>query len=117
MPHPFDRLHDVPGLALLREMLDEIDVMEVFNSRIALRRSTNGPSASRPATGSPPPPAATAHVLPGIGTALTGMAEFEGPDDFVAALADSHIIRRRKSLLYLHSLKFLQTSFDGQSRD
>ncbi len=52
-------------------------------------------------------------MLPGLGTALTGMGEFSGPDDFVAALADSHIVRRRKSLLYLQSLKLLQTSLEG----
>jgi hypothetical protein len=117
VPHPFDRLHAVPSPALLREMLSEIDVLEVFNSRIAFpafnERAERFAARYRIASAG----GSDAHVLPGIGTALTGMAEFEGPADFVAALADSHIVRRRKSLIYLHSLKFLQTSFDGQSRD
>ena len=40
------------------------------------------------------------------------MSEFTGPDDFVEALSGSHIIRRPKSLLYLQSLKLLQTSLE-----
>jgi hypothetical protein len=36
------------------------------------------------------PRAATLHVLPGIGTRSASMDGFTGPDDFVAALAESH---------------------------
>ena len=35
MPHPFDRLHTVPGSTLLKANLTDVDVIEVFNSRIA----------------------------------------------------------------------------------
>ena len=57
-----------------------------------------------------------AHVLPGIGTTLCGMDDFTGPDDFARALAESRIVRRPRSRLYLQSLKLLQTTMAGVSR-
>ena len=110
VPHPFDRLHTVPGSLLLKANLTEIDVIEVFNSRIAYPGFNE--KAVRFAERHRVPAAAgsDAHVLPGLGTALTGMGEFTGPDDFVEALSGSHIIRRPRSLLYLQSLKLLQAA-------
>jgi len=116
VPHPFDRLHAVPAPKLLREMLDQLDVIEVFNSRLAFRSSNERAERFAARYRVAAAAGSDAHVLPGIGTALTGMAEFGGPDDFVSALADSHIVRRHKSLLYLQSLKLLQTSLESPSR-
>ena len=56
-------------------------------------------------------------MLPGIGTTLCGMDDFTGPDDFVAALAESRIVRRPRSRIYLQSLKLLQTTMAGTSKD
>ena len=55
-------------------------------------------------------------MLPGIGTTLCGIDEFGGPGDFVAALAESRIVRRPRSLIYLQSLKLIQTAIGGPSR-
>ena len=115
VPHPFDRLHAIPSYATLREHAADIDVLEVFNARLAFpsfnERAERFAQRYRllAAAGS------DAHVLPGLGTALTGMADFSGPDDFLDALADSRIVRRRKSVLYLTSLKFVQTNLEGES--
>lgn len=116
VPHPFDRLHSVPSRTVLLENVQDLDVIEVFNSRIAFPGFNE--QAERFALRYRLPAAAgsDAHVLPGLGTAITGMDEFGGPHDFVAALAESRIIRRRKSLLYLQSLKFLQTNLEGRAR-
>src|SRR5262249_24810335 len=35
VPHPFDRLHSVPDYEHLIEIVDEIDILEVFNPRVA----------------------------------------------------------------------------------
>ena len=35
VPHPFDRLHSVPDYEHLLEIVDEIDILEVFNPRVA----------------------------------------------------------------------------------
>jgi len=116
VPHPFDRLHFVPSRAVLRDNIAELDVVEVFNSRLAFPafNETAERFARRyriaAAAGS------DSHVLPGLGTAVTAMDEFVGAGDFVAALAESRIVRRPKSLLYLGSLKFLQTKVDAIGR-
>ena len=114
VPHPFDRLHMVPSYSLLRQHAAEIDVMEVFNARLAFPSFNERAELFAQRYRIPAAAGSDAHVLPGLGTALTGMAGFEGPDDFVAALADSRIVRRRKSVIYLTARKFVQTNLTGQ---
>jgi len=115
VPHPFDRLHTVPSAALLRANVTDIDVLEVFNSRLAFPGFNE--QAERFARRYRVPAAAgsDAHVLASLGTALTGMDEFTGAKDFVAALSESRIVRRPKNYLYLQSLKLVQTSLEGQT--
>ena len=36
VPHPFDRLHSVPDYEHLLDIVEEIDVLEVFNPRVAV---------------------------------------------------------------------------------
>ncbi|MDE3131880.1 MAG: glycosyltransferase, partial [Acidobacteriota bacterium] len=36
VPHPFDRMHSVPDYRHLLDVLDEIDLIEVFNPRVAI---------------------------------------------------------------------------------
>jgi predicted metal-dependent phosphoesterase TrpH/glycosyltransferase involved in cell wall biosynthesis len=116
LPHPFDRLHTVPSYAILKQHVRDIDVVEVFNSRLAFPAFNERAElfAERyrilEAAGS------DAHVLAGLGTAMTAMGSFDGRHDFLDALAESRIIRRPKSYLYLTGLKFIQTSFDGGAR-
>ena len=45
-----------------------------------------------------------------------GIDDFSGPGDFVAALAECRIVRRPRSLIYLQSLKFIQTTMSGPGR-
>ena len=79
VPHPFDRLHTVPSAAVLRANVTDIDVLEVFNSRLAFPGFNE--QAERFARRYRVPAAAgsDAHVLASIGTALTGMDDFTGP--------------------------------------
>jgi glycosyltransferase involved in cell wall biosynthesis/predicted metal-dependent phosphoesterase TrpH len=114
VPHPFDRLHTVPSRTVLGANVTDIDVIEVFNSRIAFPAFNEQAERFARRYRLPAAAGSDSHVLPGLGTALTGMAEFEGRDDFVAALADSRIVRRRKSVLYLTARKFVQTNLTGQ---
>ena len=109
MPHPFDRLHTIPDPPTLLRHLDEIDILEVYNSRL-LFDSFNDDAlrfASKynliQAAGS------DAHVLPGIGTALNRIPAFDGPEEFLLAMRQNEIVRRPKSLLYLQGLKWVQS--------
>lgn len=113
VPHPFDRLHTIPSPAVLRANVDDIDVVEVFNSRLAFPGFNELAEKFAQRYRLPAAGGSDAHVLQGIGTALCGMDDFTGPDDFVAALAESRIVRRPRSRIYLQSLKLLQTTRAG----
>ncbi len=109
MPHPFDRLHTIPDAPTLLRHLDQIDILEVYNSRL-LFDSFNDDAlrfASKynliQAAGS------DAHVLPGIGTAINRIPAFDGPEELLLAMRQSEILRRPKSLLYLQGLKWVQS--------
>ncbi len=112
VPHPFDVLRTTPSYRTLVDNLHRIDVIEIYNGKVAL--SSFNLSAERFAAkynivagaGS------DAHVLQGLGTAMLRMPRFHDQESFMAALWEADIIARRKSLLYLQSLKLLQTTLD-----
>lgn len=110
VPHPFDRLHTIPSPRVLRANVASIDVVEVFNSRLAFPGFNELAERFAQRYRLPAAAGSDSHVLPGIGTALCGMDDFSGPGDFVEALAESRIVRRPRSLIYLQSLKFIQTN-------
>jgi predicted metal-dependent phosphoesterase TrpH/glycosyltransferase involved in cell wall biosynthesis len=112
VPHPFDGLRTTPTYRAMVDNLHRIDVIEIYNAKVAL--SSFNLSAERFAAkynvvagaGS------DAHVLQALGTAMIRMPRFDDPQSFMAALWEADIIARRKSLLYLQSLKLLQTTLD-----
>ncbi len=116
VPHPFDRLHTIPSPQVLRANVASIDVVEVFNSRLAFPGFNELAERFAQRYRLPAAAGSDSHVLPGIGTALCGIDDFIGAGDFVAALAEARIVRRPRSLIYLQSLKFIQTSLGGPSR-
>ncbi|MCO5316329.1 MAG: glycosyltransferase [Solirubrobacterales bacterium] len=110
VPHPFDRLHSVPDYEHLLDMVEEIDLMEVFNPRVAI--SSFNEEAERfarkynivPAAGS------DSHVAQGLGAVRVRVPRFEGPEEFLEAMRDAEITRRHKNLVYVQALKFIQTT-------
>jgi len=101
---------------VLRANVADIDVLEVFNSRLAFPGFNELAEQFAQRYRIPAAAGSDSHVLPGIGTAMCGIDDFTGPDDFVAALAESRIVRRPRSLIYLQSLKFIQTTMAGSAR-
>jgi glycosyltransferase involved in cell wall biosynthesis len=116
VPHPFDRLHTIPSPAVLRANVADIDVVEVFNSRLAFPGFNELAERFAQRYRLPAAAGSDSHVLPGIGTALCGIDDFSGPSDFLAALTESRIVRRPRSLIYLQSLKLLQTTMGGATK-
>ncbi|MDX6616252.1 MAG: hypothetical protein QOD60_1343, partial [Solirubrobacterales bacterium] len=110
VPHPFDRLHSVPDYEHLIDIVDEIDILEVFNPRVAF--SAFNEEAVRfarkyrivPGAGS------DSHVAQGLGSVRIRLRDFEGPGEFLEAMRDADIVRKHKNLVYVQALKFLQTS-------
>ncbi|MBJ7472129.1 MAG: PHP domain-containing protein, partial [Solirubrobacteraceae bacterium] len=109
VPHPFDRMHSVPDYEHLLDVLDDIDAIEIFNPRVAV--GTFNDEARRFAhkyritagAGS------DAHVAQGLGSVRVRVPDFDGPEEFLAALRLAEIAPRPASLLYVQALKFLET--------
>jgi hypothetical protein len=114
VPHPFDRLHSVPDYEHLLEIVEEIDVIEVFNARVAVKEfneeAMRFAAKYRIVAGA----GSDAHVPQGLGSVRIRMRDFDGPQEFLASLRDADIIRKPANLLYVQALKFLQTR--GRSR-
>jgi glycosyltransferase involved in cell wall biosynthesis len=109
VPHPFDRMHSVPDYKNLLEVLDEIDLIEVFNPRVAIaefnEEALRFASKYRMIAGA----GSDAHVPQGLGSVRVRMRDFDGPQEFLESLRDADIVRNPASLLYVQALKFLQT--------
>lgn len=110
VPHPFDRLHSVPDYEHLLDIVEDIDLMEVFNPRVAI--TSFNEEAERfarkyniiPAAGS------DSHVAQGLGAVRVRVPEFDGPEEFLEAMRMAEITRRHKNLVYVQALKFIQTT-------
>jgi predicted metal-dependent phosphoesterase TrpH len=110
VPHPFDRLHSVPDYEHLLEIVEEIDILEVFNPRVAF--SAFNEEAERfarkyrivPGAGS------DSHVAQALGSVRVRIHDFEGPREFLEAMRDADITRKHKNLVYVQALKLLQTT-------
>jgi predicted metal-dependent phosphoesterase TrpH len=110
VPHPFDRFHSVPDYEHLLDIVEEIDLLEVFNPRVAL--TSFNEEAVRfarkyrivPAAGS------DSHVAQGLGSVRQRIHDFDGPAEFLEAMRGADITRKHKNLVYVQTLKFLQTT-------
>jgi glycosyltransferase involved in cell wall biosynthesis len=114
VPHPFDRMHTVPGYEHLLGILDEIDALEIFNPRVAIG-SFNEEAARFAAKYRLTAAAGSdAHVAAGLGSVRVRMRDFDGPQEFLASLRDAEIHTKPTSLLYVQALKFLETKATPQ---
>lgn len=109
IPHPFDRLHSVPDYEHLLTILEDIDVIEVFNPRVAIgafnEEAARFAAKYRIVAGA----GSDSHVAQGLGSVRIRMHDFEGPQEFLESLREADIITRPSSLLYVQALKFLET--------
>jgi predicted metal-dependent phosphoesterase TrpH/glycosyltransferase involved in cell wall biosynthesis len=106
VPHPFDRMHAIPGPATLHRHLAEIDVLEVYNARLLFEAYNDEALRFARKYDLTMGAGSDAHVLQGVGTGAMRMPAFEGPEEFLASLRTAHVLRRPRSLLYLQSLKW-----------
>jgi predicted metal-dependent phosphoesterase TrpH len=110
VPHPFDRFHSVPDYEHLLDIVEDVDMLEVFNPRVALTAFNEeavrfaGKYRIVPAAGS------DSHVAQGLGSVRQRIHDFDGPAEFLEAMRDADITRKHKNLVYVQTLKFLQTT-------
>jgi len=93
LPHPFDSMRGINrGFSQITELLPQVDVIEVFNSR-AMRFANSNAKALAFATkhGLLKSAGSDAHTSGEIGHAYVEMPEFDDVDGFRHALAQGHI--------------------------
>jgi predicted metal-dependent phosphoesterase TrpH len=109
VPHPFDRMHAVPDYEHLPAILDDVDVIEIFNPRVAIgafnEEAVRFAAKYRIVAGA----GSDSHVAQGLGSVRIRMRDFDGPDEFLQSLRDAEIMTKPSSLIYVQALKFLQT--------
>jgi glycosyltransferase involved in cell wall biosynthesis len=110
VPHPFDRLHSVPDYEHLLEIVDEIDILEVFNPRVAFSAFNEEAVRFARKYGIVPGAGSDSHVAQGLGSVKIRLRDFDGPDEFLESMREADIVRKHKNLAYVQALKFLQTS-------
>jgi len=94
LPHPFDSMRGINdrGFSQITELLPQVDVIEVFNSR-AMRFANSNAKALAFATkhGLLKSAGSDAHTSGEIGHAYVEMPEFDDVDGFRHSLAQGHI--------------------------
>jgi glycosyltransferase involved in cell wall biosynthesis len=110
VPHPFDRLHSVPDYEHLLEVVDEIDILEVFNPRVTLSAFNEEAVRFARKYSIVPGAGSDSHVAQGLGSVKIRLRDFDGPREFLESMRDADIVRKHKNLVYVQALKFLQTS-------
>ena len=100
LPHPFDFFrHSALRSNIIEEIADQIDIVEVFNSRCILARNLGAASAFAAKYGIAQSAGSDAHTLGEIGNAYVEMPEFKGRDDFLKALKRGKISGHRTTPL------------------
>ncbi|HET8593132.1 MAG TPA: glycosyltransferase [Solirubrobacterales bacterium] len=110
VPHPFDRLHSVPDYEHLLEIVDQIDILEVFNPRVAFSSFNEEAVRFARKYGIVPGAGSDSHVAQGLGSVKIRLRDFDGPEEFLESMREADIVRKHKNLVYVQALKFLQTS-------
>jgi glycosyltransferase involved in cell wall biosynthesis len=110
VPHPFDRLHSVPDYEHLLEIVDQIDILEVFNPRVAFSSFNEEAVRFARKYAIVPGAGSDSHVAQGLGSVKIRLRDFDGPEEFLESMRDADIVRKHKNLVYVQALKFLQTS-------
>jgi predicted metal-dependent phosphoesterase TrpH/glycosyltransferase involved in cell wall biosynthesis len=83
VPHPFDRMHSVPDYKHLLAVLEDIDLIEVFNPRVAFSafndEAARFAAKYRIVAGA----GSDSHVAQGLGSVRINMFDFDGPEEFL----------------------------------
>jgi len=114
VPHPFDRMHAVPDYEHLLTIVEDIDLIEVFNPRVAIGAFNEEAERFAQKYRIPAGAGSDAHVAQGLGTARVRMHDFDGPQEFLESIRDAEILTTPTNYVYVQALKFLQTKATPQ---
>jgi len=114
VPHPFDRLHSVPDYEHLLDIVEDIDILEVFNPRVAFSAFNEEAERFAAKYRIVPGAGSDGHVAQALGSVRIRLHEFEGPEEFLEAMRSADIVRKHKNLVYVQALKWMQAA-SGQA--
>jgi len=98
--HPFDRFRkDALNAETMREIADQIDVVEVFNARNPLMSSCHAARRFALEHNLPGTAGSDAHAPFEIGNAYVEMSEFAGKENFLQALSQGKVYGHRANPL------------------
>ncbi len=104
VPHPFDRFRHGIGLQGLRRILDQVDLVEVFNARTIFLKDNQRAREFASRHGIPGVAVSDAHSPSEVGRSYTELPTFDGPESFLEALGQARTIERAASpLVHLFS--------------
>ena len=106
IPHPFSVFRaSALDTNILEEMIEQIDIIEVFNARSLLHRSSAKAKIFAQKYGIPGSAGSDAHTPCEIGNGYVEMPEFNGKDDFLDALAEGKVFGHRTNpLVHINSV-------------
>ena len=100
IPHPFDRIrHSGLDGDIIEEIAEQIDVIEVFNSRSLIHQPSVKARLFAEKYGILQSAGSDAHTVSEIGKACVEMPEFNGRDDFLQALDKGRICGQKTNPL------------------
>jgi len=100
IPHPFDNFRpSALGGKILAEVMEQVDIVEVFNSRAVLLRHSTQAKNFALKHGIPGSAGSDAHTLYEIGNAYVEMPEFNGKEEFLQSLTRGKVFGRRTNPL------------------
>ena len=114
VPHPFDRLHSVPDYEHLLGMVEEIDILEVFNPRVAFSAFNEEAERFAAKYRIVPGAGSDGHVAQALGSVRIRLHDFDGAEEFLEAMRNADIVRKHKNLVYVQALKWMQAA-SGQA--
>jgi predicted metal-dependent phosphoesterase TrpH/glycosyltransferase involved in cell wall biosynthesis len=114
VPHPFDRLHSVPDYEHLLSIVEEVDILEVFNPRVAFGAFNEEAERFAAKYRIVPGAGSDGHVAQALGSVRIRLHDFDGPEEFLEAMRSADIVRKHKNLVYVQALKWMQAA-SGQA--
>jgi len=100
IPHPFGRsLPWNTGVLTSQEILSQVDIIEIFNSRTPFSSSNTRAERLARELGKVASAGSDAHTVGEIGRAYIEMPDFDGPQSFLNSLAQGKIFGQKSSHL------------------
>lgn len=99
IPHPFETIRgSALKDAMINEIAEDIDLMEVLNSRSPFPANTNRARAFAEKHGIPGGAGSDAHTIFEIGNAYIEMPDFNTPEEFLKSVASGRIYGKRSGI-------------------